>query len=69
MHAMHGAALFGLLGTLGGFGMGIPKLAKGEATTAVYGQVVMGVLCAVFVAMCVNSFVQVRKARKASADA
>ena len=69
MHAMHGAALFGLLGVLGGFGMGIPKLLKGNQSPAVLGQLVMGVLCLVFVYLCVQSFVAVRKAREASDDA
>ena len=49
--------------------MGIPKLLKGNQSPAVLGQLVMGVLCLVFVYLCVQSFVAVRKAREASGDA
>jgi len=68
MHAMHAAVLFGLLGVLGGFGMGIPKLIKGNQSAAVYGQIVMAVLSLVFVVLCIRSFVAVRKAREAAAE-
>jgi hypothetical protein len=67
-HAMHAAAAVGLLGVLGGAGMGLPKLPKvlsGEAErpTAVIEQLLLGLICAAFVGLCVNSFVQARRAR------
>ncbi len=66
MHAMHGAALVGVLGMLGGLGMSLPKLIKGEPLArpaAVYSQLAMGILAAIFVALAVKSFIDARKAR------
>ena len=65
MHAMHGAALLGLIG----FGMPaymvISGLIKGdEFNVAKQEQAAMAVLCGLFVALCVKSFIDVRKARK-----
>jgi hypothetical protein len=67
-HAMHVAALFGLLGTLGGLGMGLPKFGAlvagtAERPAAVAMQIAMGLVSLVFVALCVKSFVDARKAR------
>jgi uncharacterized membrane protein YhaH (DUF805 family) len=68
-HAMHVAALLSLIGTLGGLGMGVPKLiriAGGDESIAMRApivQVAMGVLCAVFLVLCVRSFINARKAR------
>ena len=69
-HAMHFAAIIGLLGFLGGAGMGLPKLFKiiggGEVArpAAVYEQVIMGLLCGVFVVLCICSFISARRARE-----
>jgi drug/metabolite transporter (DMT)-like permease len=68
-HAMHGAAVVGLVGALGGFMPLIRQYSKtGEfdptKPSAVSG-ILMILLCAVFVGMCVNSFIQAKKARKA----
>ena len=66
-HAMHGAAVVGLLGALGGVGMSVPKLVKGvtlERPIAVYSQLALGILSAVFVLLAVKSFVNARKARQ-----
>jgi len=69
-HAMHGAAMVGLLGFLGTASslLSLPALLTGgelERPMAVASRSVMAVLCAVFVALCVKSFIDVRKAREA----
>ena len=70
-HAMHGAAMVGLLGLLGSARglMGLPALLSGEAErpAAVLAQCIMAVGCAIFVWLCVRSFIAVRKAREAGA--
>lgn len=61
-HLMHAAAALGLLGFL----MSAGRLAMkgiGGAPMAVGSQIGMAVLCLVFVALCVNSFVQARRNR------
>ena len=72
MHAMHGAALVGVLGFLGaarGF-LGIPDLLSGEAErpVAILSQIVMALLCLFFVGLCVKSFIDARKNREAVAS-
>lgn len=69
MHLMHVAALVGLLGTLGGLGMGLPKVGALIAGTAERPlasgmQIAMGVVCLVFLVLCVKSFIDARRARK-----
>jgi hypothetical protein len=70
-HAMHFAAMLGLLGMIGGF-MPLQRQLKNTGTidptkpSAVSGELMI-LLCAVFVVLCVNSFIQARKARKAAA--
>lgn len=70
-HAMHGAALLGLLGVIGG-APGIPGffrlLSGGEVARppAVISKTVLAVLSLVFVALCVKSFVDVRRSRAAA---
>lgn len=69
MHLMHVAALVGLLGTLGGLGMGLPKLGTLIAGTAarplaVGMQIAMGLVCLIFLGLCVKSFIDARRARK-----
>lgn len=69
-HVMHGAALLGLLGAAGG-ARGLPGffrwLSGGEVErpAAVISQTVMVVLSLVFVALCVKSFIDVRRSRVA----
>ena len=69
-HAMHFAAMVGLVGMIGGF-MPIIRQINNTGTfdplkrSAVAGELTI-LLCAVFVGMCVNSFIQARKARKAA---
>jgi peptidoglycan/LPS O-acetylase OafA/YrhL len=69
-HAMHLAAVLGLLGFLGGFMPLQRQLSKDGAIdvtkpSAVSGLVMSG-LCLLLVVLCVNSFIQARKARKAA---
>ncbi len=61
-HAMHLAAVAGLLGTIGGM---VPVILRNFAFEEVAVKVGLGmvVLSAIFLALCVNSFVQARKAR------
>jgi len=69
-HTMHAAALLGVLGFLGTV-PGVIKAIKWMGGTeparpaAVQVQVIMCVMCAAFVAMCVRSFIEARKARQA----
>ena len=65
MHVMHVAALLGLIGALGGLGMALkalPKLMAGNLPQIE--QLSMGVISMVFVALCVKSFIDARRARK-----
>ncbi len=69
-HLMHVAAAVALLGTAGGLGMGLPKLGAliqgtAERPMAAGAQLGMGVLCLIFLALCVKSFIAARRARKA----
>ena len=69
-HAMHAAAAIALLGLLGTI-TGVPKLLTllggGEVArpTAAVVQSVMALLCAIFVALAVRSFMAARRARSA----
>jgi hypothetical protein len=65
-HAMHAAAAIGLLGALAAAGRFVPKVIKSgldtnDAATLSTGG--MTVICAVFVGLCVNSFIQARRRR------
>lgn len=69
-HVMHAAAALGLLGFLAGAGMGVPKLVKHlsgdpiERPAAALEQALMGLVCLVFVILCVRSFIAARRARR-----
>ncbi len=64
-HAMHLAAMLALLGCLFPAYRVIAAVVAGtELGLAHYGQIAMAVLCGVFVALCVKSFIDVRRARK-----
>lgn len=71
MHAMHGAAMIGLLGLFGTIS-GVIKLIKWGFGTeparpaAAISQSIMAILCAIFVALCVNSFIAARRARQSA---
>ena len=64
-HAMHAAAMFGLLGTLGGL---VPAGMSGFdfGKTSVQVGLAMAGLSLLFLVLCVKSFIDVRKARKLS---
>lgn len=65
-HAMHAAAAVGVLGFLAGAGRFFTVLFTGGnvATTAGMSTATMAVLCGVFVALCVKSFIDARRRRK-----
>ncbi len=67
-HAMHFAAMIGLLGLAGSIGGLVKafKLLSGEFVerqNAVIAQAVMAILMIVFLVMCVRSFIEARKSR------
>ena len=69
-HVMHLAAMIGLLGALGGFMPIIRQYSKTGSfdptkPSAIAGELMI-LVCVVFVGLCVNSFIQARKARKAA---
>ncbi len=69
-HAMHLAAMIGLLGAVGGFMPIIRQVSKSghfnpTKRSAISGELMI-LICVVFVALCVRSFIQARKARKAT---
>jgi sulfite exporter TauE/SafE len=66
-HAMHGAAMIGLIGCLAAASRFIPKVRAGLDTSDVAAMSTGGmtILCAVFVGLCINSFIQARKRRQA----
>jgi hypothetical protein len=72
-HAMHFAAMVGLVGAIGGF-MPLQRQLKNTGTidpmkpSAVAGELMI-LICLVFVGLCVRSFIVARKARKAAAGA
>ena len=66
MHAMHLAAMVGLLGVIGALGRPIYVLASGRelSVIALASQLLMGFLCAGFLALCVKSFIDARRSRQ-----
>ncbi len=64
MHVMHVAALLGLIGfAVPGYRVVKSMLGGGGNTLALVEQGLMSVLCLVFVALCVKSFIDARRAR------
>lgn len=57
-----------VLGILGGLGMAIPKIIKagGTIATAQYAQLILGVVCLIYVFFAIQSFAAARKAMKSS---
>ena len=66
-HAMHGAAMIGVLGLLAAVG----RILMTGSVQGVGGAslITMALLCGVFVALCVNSFLQARRRRRAASTA
>ena len=67
-HAMHAAAMLGVLGLLAGVANFVRVAAKdelGKNPLGTQSTVAMAVLCAIFVALCVKSFIDARKRRQA----
>jgi hypothetical protein len=65
---MHAAAMIGLLGSLGGLSNSIRGILKDVPNYRSVGySFVMGVVCTVFVALCIRSFIQARKRREKTA--
>ncbi len=74
MHTMHVAAVLGLIGVVAPAVQALPKLGKlfaGEAErpVAIITQLIMAVLCAVFLVLCVKSFIDVRRTQDVPAKA
>jgi hypothetical protein len=67
-HGMHAAAMVGLLGTLLPLGRLIPTIAQGKVPSplALFSLSSMAVVSAVFLALCVRSFIGARRARRAA---
>jgi hypothetical protein len=64
-HSMHAAAMVGLIGLVVPAYRVITALSQGaEITLAIGGQIAMAVLCGIFLALCIKSFIDVRRARK-----
>jgi len=70
-HAMHAAAAVGLFGVLGAIIAILLPIVRGRGIGAHVGfgvKLAMGLLCLVFVGLCVNSFVQARRRRAAASQ-
>ena len=65
-HAMHAAAALSLLGIIGGLGPVMMARTHPEfPATMVRSTATMSILCAVFLVLCVRSFIAARRAREA----
>ena len=65
-HMMHAAAMIALLGVIAPAGRLISTATKRgiSATPAVISELLMAILCAIFLILCVRSFVMARRARQ-----
>jgi hypothetical protein len=66
MHAMHGAVLIGLIGLVGGtVRVVMALLSDAEIKPIAFGMnLAMALVCAVFVGLCVKSFIDARRRRQ-----
>jgi hypothetical protein len=64
-HVMHAAAALGLLGLIAALARLVPAVVKGELiwSEAQIALSLMALICAVFVGLCVRSFIQARRNR------
>jgi len=69
MHAMHLAATVALLGFLAAAGRFFSKLIKGQLPQGIslMSLTLMMILTGLFLVLCINSFIQARRARQAAA--
>jgi len=69
-HAMHTAVLVGLLGLVAAAARALPVGLSGDIKNPLaFGmQVAMAVTCAVFVGLCVKSFIDARRRRQSQAQ-
>ena len=67
-HAMHAAAVVGVVGFLGGF-MPVMRGGLDWSKSGVKTGLLMSLVCAIFVGLCVKSFIDARKAREAGQPA
>jgi hypothetical protein len=65
-HMMHMAALAGLLGAAGGLFMGGRAFMGENFGAAGRMQIVMGIICLIYLILCIRSFILARRARKAA---
>ena len=63
MMAMHIAILIGLIGFIGA---AATLFKEGQAMAAIVSKSITALLCAIFVGLCVRSFIQASKAREAA---
>lgn len=65
-HAMHVAAMLGLIGAVAPSVMAVRTLMNGnpKGSVAPWFQIAMAVFCAMFLVVCIKSFIQARRARK-----
>lgn len=65
MHAMHGAAMVGVVGAVAGLVMLGIRVGQGrDWNLAMTGMALMALLSGIFVGTCVNSFIAARRARR-----
>lgn len=69
MHLMHAAVTLGLLGFLGSAPMAIKGLIKKGAVLGPIAQLIMAVVCGIYVVLCVRSFIAARRTRDAGIGA
>jgi hypothetical protein len=68
-HAMHLAAALGLLGFIGSLYRLLPSLLSGEVKMLpAVCLSIMAIVCAGLVGLCINSFIQARRARQRGAN-
>jgi len=67
---MHGAAIVGLIGLLGGlFSFCRPFIFGGEVRpVAAIVQILLALICGIFLGLCVKSFIDARRARAQKTD-